>query len=190
MDLKGSQTEQNLMTAFAGESQARNRYDYYAKKARKEGYIQISMIFSETALQEQAHASSLFKCMTGGEAEITAAFPFGLNTSTSENLAAAAAGENHEWTDMYPAFAKTARDEGFDKVATLFNSIAVAEKQHEKRYLELKANIDNERVFKRDAPVAWRCINCGYVYEGLEAPKKCAACAHPQTYFELLGENW
>ncbi len=190
MDLTGSQTEKNLMAAFAGESQARNRYTYYAKKARKEGFQQIADVFEETANQEKQHASSLFKKMTGGDVEITAAFPFGVVGDTTDNLAAGAAGENHEWTDMYPGFAKTAREEGFDEIATLFASIAVAEKQHEKRYLELKANIDNAKVFTRDEPVTWRCIKCGYVHTGTSAPKMCPACAHPQAYFELLGENW
>ena len=190
MDLKGSQTQKNLMAAFAGESQARNRYTYFAKKARKEGFHQIAAIFAETADQEMQHASSLFKQMTGGDVEVAAAFPFGVTGTTSENLAAGAAGENHEWTDMYPGFAKTAREEGFDEIATLFSSIAVAEKQHEKRYLELKANIDNERVFRRDEPMTWRCLKCGYVHTGTSAPKACPACAHPQAYFELLGENW
>ncbi len=190
MELKGSQTERNLMAGFAGESQARNRYTYYAKKARKDGFHQIALIFEETADQERQHASALFKKMTGGEVEITAAFPFGVIGETADNLAAGAAGENYEWTDMYPGFAKTARDEGFDDIAALFSSIAVAEKQHEKRYLELKANIDNERVFKRDEPVTWRCLKCGYVHTGTTAPKVCPACAHPQPYFELLGENW
>jgi rubrerythrin len=190
VELKGSQTEKNLMAAFAGESQARNRYTYYAKKARKDGFHQIAAIFEETADQERQHASSLFKKMTGGETEITAAFPFGVTGDTTDNLAAAAAGENHEWTDMYPGFAKVARDEGFDEIATLFSSIAVAEKQHEKRYLELKANIDSEQAFKRDEPVTWHCIKCGYVHTGTSAPKVCPACSHPQAYFELLGENW
>jgi len=190
MDLSGSQTQKNLMAAFAGESQARNRYTYYAKKARKEGFQQIADVFEETADQEKQHASSLFKKMTGGNVEITGAFPFGVVGDTTDNLASGAAGENHEWTDMYPGFAKTAREEGFDDIATLFASIAVAEKQHEKRYLELKANIDNGTVFTRDEPVTWRCIKCGYVHTGTRAPKMCPACAHPQAYFELLGENW
>ncbi len=190
MDLKGSQTEKNLMAAFAGESQARNRYTYYAKKARKDGFHQIAAIFAETADQEMQHASALFKRMTGGEAEITAAFPFGVTGNTIDNLGAAAAGENHEWTEMYPGFAKIARDEGFDEIATLFKSIAVAEKQHEKRYLDLKANIVGDRVFKREEPVTWRCLKCGYVHTGTSAPNTCPACAHPQAYFELLGENW
>ena len=190
MDLKGTQTQKNLMAAFAGESQARNRYTYFASKAKKEGFVQISELFTETANQEKEHAKRLFKFMTGGEVEITGAFPFGVVGSTSENLKAAAAGENHEWTDMYPSFATIAREEGFDSVANVFEAIAVAEKQHEKRYLELAANIDAGTVFKREAPVVWRCRNCGYLHEGTEAPDLCAACAHPKSHFELLGENW
>ena len=190
MELKGSQTEKNLMCAFAGESQARNRYTYFASKAKKEGYVQIANIFEETANQEKEHAKRLFKFMTGGETEITAAFPFGPIGATVENLAEGAAGENFEWTTMYPGFAKVARDEGFDNVATVMEAIAVAEKQHEKRYRALIANIEGDKVFKRDTPVVWRCINCGYLHEGPEAPELCAACAHPQQHFELLGENW
>jgi len=190
MDLKGSRTEKNLMGAFAGESQARNRYTYFASKAKTEGYVQIANIFEETANQEKEHAKRLFKFMTGGETEITAAFPFGPIGTTVENLAEGAGGENYEWTTMYPGFAKTAREEGFDQVAAVMESIAVAEKQHEKRYRDLIANIENGRVFKREAPVVWRCINCGYVHEGLEAAEVCPACAHPQKHFELLGENW
>ncbi|MDP6543599.1 MAG: rubrerythrin family protein [Phycisphaerae bacterium] len=190
MELKGSQTEKNLMCAFAGESQARNRYTYFASKAKKEGYVQISNIFAETANQEKEHAKRLFKFMTGGEAEITAAFPFGEIGATVENLAAGAAGENFEWTTMYPGFAQVARDEGFDQVAQVMEAIAIAEQQHEKRYLALIANIEGGRVFKRDTSVVWRCINCGYLHEGPEAPELCIACAHEQKHFELLGENW
>ncbi|MDP8213690.1 MAG: rubrerythrin family protein [Candidatus Euphemobacter frigidus] len=190
MELKGSRTEKNLMAAFAGESQARNRYTYFAGQARKEGFRQISEIFEETANQEKEHAKRLFKFMIGGETEITGSFPSGVIGSTVENLKAAAAGENHEWTEMYPAFAREAREEGFDEIASVMESIAVAEKQHEKRYLDLAANIENDRVFKKDKPVVWRCLNCGYIHEGTEAPEKCPACAHPQAYFELLGENW
>lgn len=190
MELKGSQTEANLMAAFAGESQARNRYTYFASKARKDGYVQIADIFEETANQEREHAKRLFKFMTGGEAEITAAFPFGVIGETTDNLKAGAAGENHEWTTMYPAFAKTAREEGFDEVAEAMESIAVAEKQHERRYLALAKNIDEGKVFKKDASVVWRCRNCGYLHEGPEALDLCPACAHPQAHFELLGENW
>ena len=189
-DLKGTQTQKNIMAAFAGESQARNRYTYYASAAKKEGLVQIAQIFEETANQEKEHAKRLFKLMDGGEAEITAGFPFGVIGTASENLAAGAAGENYEWTEMYPSFAKTAREEGFTSIATVFESIAVAEKQHEKRYNELKANIDAGTVFKKKEKVVWRCINCGYIYEGEEAPNLCPACAHPQAHFEVLGENW
>ena len=188
--VKGSQTEKNLLTAFAGESQARNRYTYAASAAKKEGYVQISKIFEETADQEKEHAKRLFKFLEGGDVEIAAAFPAGIIGSTSENLEHAAAGENHEWTDMYPSFAKTAREEGFDVIATVFEAIAVAEKQHEKRYLDLKKNVDSGTVFKKDTSVMWRCQNCGYIFEGTEAPKACPACAHPQAHFELLAENY
>ncbi len=190
MDLKGSQTEKNLMAAFAGESQARNRYNLFASKARKQGYVQIADIFTETAAQESEHAKRLFKFMTGGDVEITGAFPFGVIGDTVDNLKAGAAGENHEWTEMYPSFAKTAREEGFEGIADVFEAIAVAEKQHEKRYLDLAANIANGTVFRRDEPVVWRCRNCGYLHEGAEAPNKCPACAHARAHFELLGENW
>ncbi len=190
MGLKGSQTEQNLLKAFAGESQARNRYTYFASKARKEGFRQISEIFTETADQEREHAKRLFKFLEGGELEITAAFPAGVIGPTIENLKAAAGGENYEWTDMYPSFAKTAREEGFSDIANVFEAIAVAEKQHEKRYNDLAANIKAGRVFKRDKTVVWRCLNCGYVHEGTEPPELCPACAHPTPHFELLGENW
>jgi rubrerythrin len=189
-DLKGTQTEKNLLTAFSGESQARNRYTYFASKAKKEGYVQISEIFTETANQEKEHAKRLFKLLQGGEVEITGAFPAGTIAATMENLKEAAAGENYEYTEMYPGFAKIATEEGFGDIADIFSAIAVAEKQHEKRYLELAANIDAGRVFKRDAPVVWRCLNCGYLYEGSEAPADCPACDHPQAHFELLGENW
>ena len=190
MELQGSQTEKNILTAFAGESQARNRYTYFTSKAKKEGLVQISDIFAETANQEKEHAKRLFKLLKGGEVEITAAFPAGVIGTTAENLKAGAGGEHYEWTEMYPGFAKVAREEGFDNIATIFESIAVAEKQHEKRYNELRANIEAGRVFKRDEPAAWRCRNCGYVHEGTEAPDMCPACAHPQAHFELLGENW
>ncbi len=190
MELKGSKTEKNLMAAFAGESQARNRYTYLASKARKEGYVQISVIFEETANQEREHAKRLFKFMTGGEAEITGAFPFGVIGDTIDNLKASAAGENYEWTTMYPGFAAIAREEGFDEIADTMEAIAVAEKQHEKRYLALAKNIADGKVFKKDKPVVWRCQNCGYLHEGTEAPCVCPACAHPQAHFEILGENW
>ncbi len=188
--IKGTQTEKNILTAFAGESQARNRYTYYSAQARKEGYVQISAIFEETANQEKEHAKRLFKLLEGGEVEITGAFPAGVIGTTTENLAEAAGGENHEWTVMYPEFAKTAREENLDHIAFIFEAIAVAEKHHEKRYLDLKANIEAGRVFKRDESVTWRCRNCGYLHEGTEAPEVCPACAHPQAHFELLGENW
>jgi rubrerythrin len=188
--LKGTKTEKNLMAAFAGESQARNRYTYYASKAKEEGYIQISHIFEETANQEKEHAKRLFKFMEGGEVAIAGSFPFGVIGASRDNLLAGAAGENYEWKEMYPSFAKIAREEGFDAVGAVFESIAVAEKQHAKRYEKLAANIDAGKVFKSDKSAAWRCINCGYVFEGVEPPKACPACAHPQAYFELLGENW
>jgi len=190
MSLKGTRTEKNILTAFAGESQARNRYTYYASKAKEEGLIQISAIFEETANQEKEHAKRLFKFLEGGEVEITATFPAGVIGTTLENLKAAAAGENYEHTQMYPEFAKIAREEGFDDIAKVFEAIAVAEKQHEKRYKELASNLEAGRVFKRNGKVIWRCRNCGYLHEGNEAPKECPACAHPQGYFELLGENW
>ena len=190
MELKGSKTEKNLMAAFAGESQARNRYSYYAGKARKEGYRQISEIFEETANQESQHAKRLFKLMPGGEQEITGSFPSGKIGNTIDNLKASAGGENHEWTEMYPSFAKIAREEGFDMIAKVFEAIAVAEKQHEKRYLDLAKNIEDGKVFKKDAPVVWRCMNCGYVHEGTEAIDLCPACAHPKAHFEVLGENY
>jgi rubrerythrin len=189
-ELKGTQTEKNILAAFAGESQARNRYNYYASKAKKEGFVQISEIFAETANQEKEHAKRLFKLLEGGEVEIAGAFPAGTIDSTTENLKAAAAGENHEHTEMYPGFAKTAEEEGFIEIAAIFRAIAVAEKQHEKRYLDLAANIDAGRVFKRDSQQVWRCRNCGYLFEGKAAPDICPACDHPKAHFELLGENW
>jgi len=188
--LKGTQTEKNLLTAFAGESQARNRYTYFASAAKKEGYVQISDIFTETANQEKEHAKRFFKFLEGGDVEITGAFPAGVIGSTLENLKAAAAGEEYEWTTMYPDFAATARDEGFAAIATIFEMIAIAEKQHEKRYAELAANVEKNSVFKKETTTKWRCRNCGYVHEGKEAIEMCPACAHPQAHFELLAENW
>ena len=190
MALKGTQTETNLMAAFAGESQARNRYTYSAAVARKAGYRQISEVFEETANQEREHAKRLFKLMEGGEIEITGTFPAGPIGDTLENLKHGAAGEHFEWTEMYPGFAVTAREEGFETIATVFESIAVAEKQHEKRYLGLAENVASGSVFKKAEPTVWVCMNCGYVAEGAEAPQVCAACAHPQSHFELLAENW
>lgn len=188
--IKGTQTEKNLLTAFAGESQARNRYTYFASKAKKEGFVQISKIFEETASQEKEHAKRLFKFLEGGEVEISGAFPAGVIDCTSENLKEAAGGENHEWTTMYPEFAVTAREEGFDKIADVFEAIAVAEKQHEKRYNALRSNIEAGTVFKKPEKVVWQCQNCGFIHEGEEAPDTCPACIHPQAHFELLNENW
>ena len=188
--LKGSQTEKNLLTAFAGESQARNRYNFYASRARKDGFVQISLAFEETANQEKEHAKRLFKFLEGGEVEVQASFPAGVVGTTAENLKTAAAGENHEWSDMYPSFAEMARREGFTDIAEVFASIAVAEKQHEKRYLGLLANVERDTVFKKDKAVVWRCLNCGYIHEGPEAPEECPACAHARDHFELLAENW
>ncbi|MDT8378373.1 MAG: rubrerythrin family protein [Desulfotignum sp.] len=188
--LKGTQTEKNLLTAFSGESQARNRYTYFASAAKKEGYVQISDIFTETANQEKEHAKRLFKFLEGGELQITAAFPAGVIGTTLENLKAAAEGESYEWNEMYPEFAATAKKEGFDAIAAVFEAIAVAEKQHDKRYKDLAANIEAGNVFKKDAPITWRCRNCGYLHEGTEAPEMCPACAHEQAHFEVLGENW
>ncbi|NOZ19713.1 MAG: rubrerythrin family protein [Planctomycetes bacterium] len=190
MDLKGSKTEHNLLAAFAGESQARNRYTYFASKARKEGLIQVSLIFEETANQEKEHAKRFFEQLKGGEVEITAGYPAGVIGDTAQNLEAAAGGEKFEWTELYPGFAKIAREEGFEAAAIIWESISVAEKQHEKRYRDLLNNIKEGKVFKRDEAVVWRCINCGYLHEGTEAPKSCPACAHPQGYYELLAENW
>ena len=189
-ELRGSQTEKNILTAFAGESQARNRYSYFASKAKKEGYVQISAIFEETANQEKEHAKRLFKLLEGGEVEITGSFPAGVIGSTLENLEEAAAGENHEHTEMYPGFAKTAQEEGLNQIADIFLAIAVAEKQHEKRYNDVAANIKAGSVFKRDTEVTWRCRNCGYLHTGTEAPDPCPACDHAQAHFELLGENY
>jgi len=190
MEIKGTQTEKNLLTAFAGESQARNRYTFFASKAREEGMIQIANIFSETAEQEKEHAKRLFKFLEGGELQITGSFPAGVIGTTSQNLEAGAQGEEYEWKEMYPSFAQMARDEGLPAVAMVFEAIAVAEKQHGKRYRALKANVDAGRVFKKPAPAVWRCINCGYLHEGPEAPASCPACAHPRAYYELLAENW
>ena len=188
--LKGTQTEKNILTAFSGESQARNRYTYFASQAKKDGYVQISDIFEETANQEKEHAKRLFKLLEGGEVEICATFPAGIIGTTVENLTEAAGGENYEHTTMYPEFAKTAQEEGFTEIATIFMSIAVAEKQHEKRYLDLKANILADRVFKRKEKVTWRCRNCGYLHTDTDALEKCPACDHPKAHFELLGENY
>ncbi len=188
--LKGTQTEQNLLKAFAGESQARNRYTYFASQAKKEGLVQISAIFQETADQEKEHAKRFFKFLEGGDLEITATFPAGKIGTTLENLKVAAGGEHYEWSDMYPAFAATAREEGFEAIAAALDAISIAEKQHEKRYNDLAKNIEEGKVFNRDGLVVWRCRNCGYLHEGTEAPDLCPACVHKQEHFELLGENY
>ena len=190
MGFKGSKTERNILTAFAGESQARNRYNYFASQVRKDGFVQIADIFEETANQEREHAKRLFKLLEGGAVEIQAAFPAGVIGTTAENLKASAAGEHYEWEEMYPGFADVAEEEGFDEIGAIFRSIAVAEKQHEKRYLDLLANVEGGTVFKKSKKVVWRCRNCGYLHEGEEAAEICPACAHPQAHFELLAENW
>jgi len=184
--LKGTKTEKNLLIAFAGESQARNRYTYFASQAKEEGYEQISAIFLETAENEKEHAKRIFKFLEGGDVEITARFPSGKIGTTLENLKSSAAGENYEHTKMYPEFSQIASEEGFEAISEVLKSIAVAERQHEKRYLSLIENIENDRVFKREKSVKWKCRNCGYIHEGTEAPNECPACAHPRAYFELL----
>jgi len=189
-DLKGTQTEKNLLTAFAGESQARNRYTYAASAAKSEGFEQIAAIFEETANQEKEHAKRLFNFLQGGAVEISATFPAGPVGNTAENLQHAAGGEHYEWTEMYPGFAATAREEGFEAIAKVMEAIAIAEKQHEKRYNALLENVRTGKVFAKDQPVTWRCRNCGYIVDGAEAPQNCPACAHPQAYYELLGENY
>ncbi|VFQ44269.1 rubrerythrin [Desulfoluna butyratoxydans] len=188
--LKGTQTEKNLLTSFAGESQARNRYTYFAAQARKEGYVQISAIFEETANQEKEHAKRFFKCLEGGEAEVKWSFPAGVIGTTLENLKAAAEGEKEEFTSMYPGYAKVAREEGFETIAALFENICVAEEHHENRYRALAANIEAGKVFKREAGTVWACRNCGYIHTGEEAPASCPACAHPQAHFELKPDNY
>jgi rubrerythrin len=188
--IKATKTEKNLLTAFAGESQARNRYTYFASQAKKEGYEQIAGFFTETADNEKEHAKRLFKFLEGGEVEVAAVFPAGLISDTRSNLTAAAAGENYEHTVMYPEFAKTADEEGFSSIAAVFKAIAVAERQHERRYLGLLENIAKNRVFRRDTSRKWKCRNCGYIHEGTDTPAKCPACDHAQAHFELLGENW
>lgn len=188
--LQETRTEKNILTAFAGESQARNRYTYFAAQAKKEGFVQIAKIFEETAHHEQEHAKRLFKMLEGGEVEIRASFPAGKIGTTAENLRESATGENHEHADMYPAFARVAREEGFDAIAKVFEAIAVAERQHEKRFLSLLRNVESGRVFRRGEAVTWRCLNCGFLHHGEEAPELCSACAHPRAHFEPLAENW
>lgn len=188
--IKGTKTEKNLLASFAGESQARNRYTYFSSVAKKEGYVQISNIFQETADNEKEHAKKFFKPLEGGEVEIQATYPAGIIGSTEENLKAAAEGENLEWTKLYPEAASVAEEEGFKEIADRFRNIAKVEKQHEKRYSELLNNLKNNTVFKKDTVVKWKCNNCGYIHEGPEAPEKCPACDHTRDHFELLCENW
>ena len=188
--IKGTKTEKNLLASFAGESQARNRYTFFASAAQKEGYEQISRLFLETAENEKEHAKVFFKYLEGGDVEITAAYPAGVIGDTKSNLEAAAAGENMEWTTLYANFAKIAREEGFLEVAISYEQISKVEKFHESRYRKLVANIANSEVFKKKAAIKWHCTNCGYVHEGPEAPKECPACKHPQAYYEVLAENY
>ena len=188
--IKGTETEKNLLKSFAGESQARNRYSYFASVAAKEGYEQIAAVFDATAEQERIHAKQFFKFLEGGEVEITASYPAGTIGSTAENLKAAAAGEKFEWSSLYPGFADVAEKEGFTEVANKYRSISVAEKSHEERYLALLKNIENGTAFSKGAPTNWQCRKCGYTYSGKEAPKKCPACGHPQSYFEVKSNNW
>lgn len=188
--LKGTQTEKNLLTAFAGESQARNRYTYFAGQAKKEGYEQIAAIFEETANQEKEHAKRFFKFLEGGDVEIQWTFPAGIIGTTLENLKAAAHGEHEEFTSMYPGYAKTAREEGFEAIAIVFERICIAEENHEQRYLKLAANLEKGEVFKRGNKYVWYCRNCGYLHESDSAPEACPACAHPRAYFELKPENY
>ncbi len=188
--VNGTRTEQNLLKSFAGESQARNRYSYFAATARKEGYVQIADVFEETANQEKEHAKRFFSFLEGGDLEISACFPAGRIGTTSDNLLAAATGEYEEHSDLYPGFAAVAQEEGFPAIAALWTAVSVAEKQHEKRYRDLLANIEADRVFQRDNEVVWRCRNCGYLHTGTAAPEVCPACIHPKDHFELLGENW
>lgn len=189
--IKGSETEKNLLKAFAGESQARNRYTYFASQAKKDGFEHVAAVFDETASQEKEHAKRFFKFLEGGPVEITATFPAGIISTTEENLKEAAAGENEEWTILYPKFAEVAKAEGFSEVATAFNAIIIAEKQHEKRYLAFLKTIQENTVFERPQEVVWRCRNCGYITNATKtAPKACPACLHPQSFFEILAENW
>ena len=188
--LKGTRTEKNLLTAFAGESQARNRYTFFASVDRKEGYEQIANVFTETAGNEKEHAEIFFKYLEGGDVEITAAYPAGIIGDTRANLEAAADGEKMEWSEIYADFEKVAREEGFTEIATSFKEIAEVEEFHEKRYRKLAQNVAGGEVFKKKATVKWHCTNCGYIHEGPEAPKVCPACKHPQSYYELLAENY
>jgi len=188
--IKGTKTEQNLLKAFAGESQARMRYDYFSKQAKKEGLEQIAAIFEETSLNEKEHAKRFFKFLEGGPVEITAAYPAGIIGTTLENLKAAAEGENEEWTELYPMFADIAEEEGFKDVAVAFRMIARVEKAHEERYRKLYSNLEEGKVFEREGVIVWKCRNCGYLHEGKKAPKTCPACLHPQAYFEIQETNY
>ena len=188
--LKGTKTEENLLKSFAGESQARMRYDYFSKQAKKEGLEQIAAIFSETALNEKEHAKRFFKFLEGGVVEITASYPAGKIATTMENLKAAAEGENEEWTELYPEFAKIAEEEGFMEVAVAYRKIAEVEKAHEERYLKLYKNLDEGKVFEKDGKIVWKCRNCGYLHEGEKAPELCPACLHPKAYFEIKEVNY
>ena len=190
MELKGSETEKNLLKSFAGESQARNRYTYFASVAKKEGYEQISAIFNETADNEKEHAKIFFNYLQGGDTEITAEYPAGKIGTTKENLLAAAEGEKMEWGTLYPEFEEAAKKEGFEKIAESFKEIAEVEEQHEKRYRKLLKNIEKNQVFTKPTKVKWKCRNCGYVHEGSKAPDTCPACNHPQSYYEILTENY
>jgi rubrerythrin len=190
MDLKGSRTEKNLLASFAGESQARTKYTFFASVAKKEGYEQISAIFQETADNEKEHAQLFFELLKGGSAEITAAYPAGVIGSTADNLKAAAEGEKHEWGTLYPSFAKAAEQEGFAEAARTFSMVAKVEAYHERRYRKLLANVEQGKVFRKDAPIKWKCRNCGHVYEGAEAPEKCPVCDHSRSYFEVWCENY
>ena len=190
MSIKGTKTEQNLLKAFAGESQARNRYTFFASKARKDGFEQIAAFFEETAAQEKEHAKLFFKFLEGGMVEITASFPAGVIGSTAENLLAGAEGEHEEWDLLYPEFARIAEEEGFKKVATAFKLVATVEKRHEERYRKLLQNIENDEVFKRSDKMMWVCRNCGYIHYGEKAPELCACCEHPKSFFELKAENF
>ena len=188
--LKGTRTEQNLLKSFAGESQARNRYEFFASIAKKEGYEQIAAIFMETSNQEKEHAKRFFKFLEGGMTEITAAYPAGIIGSTKENLKAAAEGENEEWTELYPSFAEIAREEGFIEVAVAYQMIAKVEAEHERRYLKLLQNVSEDKVFMKDGKVWWKCLNCGYVYESEKALDKCPACLHPRAYMQVMEDNY
>lgn len=188
--IKGTRTEQNLLKSFAGESQARTRYTFFASTAKKEGFEQIAAVFMETAEQEKEHAKRFFKFLEGGMVEITASYPAGVIGTTRENLIAAAAGENEEWTELYPEFAKIAHEEGFTEIATAFKMIAKVEAEHERRYLLLLERVEKEKVFERDEPIKWQCRNCGFVVESKQAPQKCPSCVHPQSYFEPMKQNY